>query len=98
LVIAHAGNQFGIGKEIVREIGVHAHPGENANRAIESRGIITGIFEGRPRALKEHAMLRIHHLCFSWFDTEERRIEQVRAIQQAARFNQIAVLSVTWRG
>jgi hypothetical protein len=78
------GHAVGVGEHAVvvgpRHPGEHTGPG-----ALEGRGIDPGLFDGLPRHLQQHPLLRVHRQGLARADPEEVGVEPRRVGQEAAR-------------
>src|ERR1700723_3560483 len=63
------------------EVSVHARPGEDSDRAVETLGRVACIFKSLPCALKEVPVLRIHNRSVSWTQAEEGCIKHGNIVQ-----------------
>ena len=69
----------------VMVIGVVARAGEEADQARVGGGIAAGVFQRGPGDFEKDAVLRIQDLRFLGRDAEERAVEPLRLVDQAAR-------------
>jgi hypothetical protein len=81
----HGFNELGVPGDVVCEVGVVAHPREDADRAGIAGGVAARIFERGPCFLEEDALLGVHDLGFLRRDAKECRVKPFRAFDHAAR-------------
>jgi hypothetical protein len=67
-----------------RVISVVARPGENADQAGEARSVAAGVLKRLPCEFQKEAMLRVHDFRFLWRDAEEKAVEPLRLLDDAA--------------
>ncbi|OIQ84174.1 hypothetical protein GALL_340040 [mine drainage metagenome] len=77
---------------VMLEVGGVVHAGEHAHR--HGRGIrrAAGAFQAFPAQLQEDALLRVHQRGLARGDAEEGGVEQIDAVDHAARFHVVGVL------
>ena len=67
-----------------REVGVVHHPGPDPDPAVEPGRVATGVLQGQPRQLQQESLLRVQDLGLTGRDREQRRVELVGVLQDAA--------------
>ncbi len=74
---------------------IHAATGVDANRTVERLGRVAGIFEGRPRALQEVAVLRVHDRRVARAQAEELGIEPRHLLERHAGLHIVRIRDQT---
>ncbi len=85
LVAAGGQHHLGIRHEAGDQIAVQARAGVDARVERHAARRVSRALERLPRRLQEHAVLRVHDLGFPWAQAEEHRVEQLGALEHAAR-------------
>ena len=78
--------------QIVKDISVHAHPGEDADEPVVRIGIVPRPLQRFPRRLQKDALLGIENIGFARIKSEKTRIEQIGAIQMPARVHIVGMV------
>src|SRR5260221_150696 len=85
-------DEFGIRKQVAREVGVHADPGKHADRAVKLCWNAPGACQRLPRTFEKNAMLRIHDFSFARIHAEERGGEQICIIENTTRLDEAGIV------
>ena len=68
--------------EVVEQIAAGGACSVHADRTVDLRRIVAGVFQRMPGTLQEQPVLRIHHPGGLRRETEELRVEFVYAVQE----------------
>src|SRR5215213_6216288 len=82
--------------EEIDEVITRTRPCEHTDQSVVSVRIVAGILERLPRTFHEETLLRVKDGGFRGIETEERRIKEIRILNDAFRLHILRPLEELW--